>query len=112
MNRLGAHGALVCFALAVLGANEPSARTSAQTPSPLVRLRAALERAEAHDAEAIPILIDLLAELPRAERRPAEEYLSRLAGEWAPLGQFPHEDEIGRRIHRDAWRAWWRATDG
>src|SRR5262249_6045586 len=45
-------------------------------------------------------------------RKQAEEVLHELAGEWAPgVGQLK-EDDISRRIYRDAWAAWWRNTDG
>jgi HEAT repeat protein len=80
--------------------------------SPGVRLRSAMALAEAHDAEAIPILIDLLGELPPHRRKPVEDFLQGLAGEWAPALNFAGEDEIGRKIRRDAWAAWWRNVDG
>jgi HEAT repeat protein len=81
-------------------------------PAPGVRLRTALALAEARDAEAIPVLIDLLADLPVEPRQRVEEVLQQLAGEWAPAVNFTGEDEIARRIRRDAWGAWWRNTDG
>jgi HEAT repeat protein len=81
-------------------------------PSPVVRKQAALTLASANDADAIPVLIDLLAELSAAERQAIEEYLGKLAGEWTPLSQFTGEDKIAQRIRRDAWKAWWRDTDG
>lgn len=81
-------------------------------PSPDVRKQAALTLAEANDAEAVPVLIDLLAELSAEERRPIEEVLTKLAGEWAPTGQLGNDDKIARKIHRDAWMAWWRNSDG
>jgi HEAT repeat protein len=87
-------------------------RKQLKDPSPAVRKQAALKLAEANDAEAVPVLIDLLAELPADERRPLEEFLIKLAGEWAPVGQLASEDPIARKIHRDAWMAWWRNTDG
>ncbi|HEY7156439.1 MAG TPA: HEAT repeat domain-containing protein [Gemmataceae bacterium] len=81
-------------------------------PAVKVRLRAALALAEAHDAEAIPVLIDLLAELDAEQRASVENFLMELAGEWAPRVQFQSDDEISRRIRRDAWASWWRHTDG
>lgn len=87
-------------------------RKQLQDPAAAVRKQAALTLAEANDAEAIPVLIDLLAELPAEERRPVEEFLTKLAGEWAPVGQLRSEDKIARKIYRDAWMAWWRDTDG
>jgi HEAT repeat protein len=80
-------------------------------PVPGVRLRAALALAEARDAEAVPVLIELLTDLPAEQRGTAEELLRELAAEWAPIVNYPSEDEIGRRIRHDAWADWWRNTD-
>src|SRR5262245_44855333 len=72
-------------------AKEPVVRKLLHDPAPDVRLRTALELAEAHDAEAIPVLIDLLADLPAEKRRGAEEFLQQLAGEWVPAMSFQGE---------------------
>jgi HEAT repeat protein len=82
-----------------------------QDPRPSVRLKAALALVQSQDAQAVPVLIDLLSELPRAQRRPAEEALARLAGDWA-VGVPQGDDAISRRLRRDLWTAWWRGTDG
>jgi HEAT repeat protein len=87
-------------------------RKQLKDPSPTVRKQAALTLAEANDAEAIPVLIELLAELPAEERRSVEVFLTKLAGECTPVGQLRSEDKIARKIYRDAWMAWWRDTDG
>lgn len=76
-----------------------------------VRRRAALVLAAHQDAEAVPALVGLLAELPTDQSRAIEDYLSGLAGEWsvrAPSGN----DTLARRLRRDLWAAWWDATDG
>src|SRR5690242_6199955 len=65
-------------------------------PAAGVRLRAAMALAEAQDADAIPVLIDLLADLDAAKRQPVEEFLVQLAGEWAPVVNFPADDKIAR----------------
>ncbi len=90
----------------------PAVRKLLNDPAPGVRLRAAMALAEANDADAIPVLIDLLADLTAEQRRPVEEFLAQLAGEWAPTLQFQSDDEISRHIRRDAWASWWRHTDG
>lgn len=80
-------------------------------PRPVVRLRAALGLARRSDAEAIPVLIDLLAELPDEHRTQCEEFLTELAGEWkveAPQGRSP----ILQRLQREVWSGWWKGTDG
>ncbi|MFN4260394.1 MAG: PQQ-binding-like beta-propeller repeat protein [Gemmataceae bacterium] len=77
-------------------------------PMPEVRMRVALALVEAKDKEAIPVLIDLLGELPSTESWKAHEMLFRLARDQAPtlpLGDKPEE----RRKCRDAWNAWWLA---
>lgn len=89
----------------------PAIRKLLNDPAPGVRLRTALALGEAHDAKAIPVLIELLGELPAEQRQPIEEFLKQLAGEWTPAAQFASEDKIGRRIRRDAWAAWWRNAD-
>src|SRR5262245_44625399 len=90
----------------------PVLRKSLKAPATEVRLRAALALAEAHDAEAIPVLIDLLTELDAEQRRPVEEFLTQLAGEWAPLVNSSSDDKIARKVRRDAWVAWWKNTNG
>lgn len=82
-----------------------------QDPKATVRLRAALALSQAHDAEAIPVLIDLLAEVPPEQAKPIEEYLARLAGEWM-VTVPPGSDEVARRLRRDLWYTWWRGTEG
>ncbi|HWG41678.1 MAG TPA: HEAT repeat domain-containing protein [Gemmataceae bacterium] len=90
----------------------PAVRKLLQDPAPGVRLRVALALGEARDAEAMPVLIDLLGELPAESRHRIETFLTQLAGEWAPASHFQGEDEIARKIRRDAWAAWWRDVDG
>jgi HEAT repeat protein len=89
----------------------PAVRKLLADPKSAVRARAALALARQQDAESFPTLIDLLGGLAPEQRRPIEEALLDLAGEWAP--GLPHgDDALGRRIRRDVWAAWWRATDG
>jgi HEAT repeat protein len=90
----------------------PAVRNLLKDPTPAVRLRTALALAESGDAEAVPVLIDLLAELSAEERRPVEEVLRRLLGEWAPTLEFARDDKVSRGARRDAWASVWRRTDG
>src|SRR5262245_26132179 len=53
-------------------------------PDSQLRLRAALTLAARQDEEAIGVLIDLLADLPAAQSRLAEQTLQELAEEWSP----------------------------
>ncbi len=85
----------------------PALRKMLQDPEPAVRLRVALALAAAKEKEAIPVLIDLLAQLPPGQVWPAEDYLFSLAGEQAPsvaLGS----STVSQRKCRDAWASWWR----
>jgi HEAT repeat protein len=80
-------------------------------PKSTVRLRAAMALVQFQDAEPIPALIGLLADLPQAQTQAIEDLLVGLAGEWAiavPKGN----DSIARRLRRELWMAWWSATDG
>ena len=81
-------------------------------PARPVRERAALALARVEDVTAIPVLIDLLAELTRAERVPVDEMLRNLAGETAPKNLPTGDEEAQRKALRDAWAGWWRKIDG
>jgi HEAT repeat protein len=80
-------------------------------PKPTVRMRAAVALANLQDAEAIPVLIELLAELSGSQSRPVEDYLTQLAGEWSisvPSGN----DEVARGLRRKMWTEWWKSMEG
>jgi HEAT repeat protein len=79
-------------------------------PKPTVRLRAALGLAENYHGGAIPVLIDLLAELPDIQRQQAEEYLVQMAGEWSVVTP-PGNEPVLRDVRRAIWAAWWKATE-
>jgi hypothetical protein len=64
-----------------------------------------------NDAEAIPALIDLLADTAPERRKEAEAFLIRLAGEWA-ISTPQGNDDVAARLRREAWLAWWRNVDG
>jgi HEAT repeat protein len=108
--RRAAAGVALCGA--VPPEQVPQVRKLLKDPAPQVRLRAARALAEANDAEAIPVLIDLLAELPAGQRQAVEDQLKGLAGEWALTLEIPKDDEVSRGVRRDAWASWWRRTDG
>jgi HEAT repeat protein len=75
-------------------------------------LRAALALARKQEVDAVPVLIDLLAELSPAQRQPVEEVLRELAADWAPQVTLAGDDDVSRGIRRDAWASWWRRSDG
>src|SRR5262249_8280799 len=76
-------------------------------PDLSTRKRAGLALAGiAHEKEAVPVLIELLAELPIEQTWPIYDLLGRLAGEQAPEADA---DDGTRRKARDAWQRWWSA---
>ncbi|HEY7308467.1 MAG TPA: HEAT repeat domain-containing protein [Gemmataceae bacterium] len=86
-------------------------RALLKDPKPSVRKQAALGLADSHDAEAVPVLIDLVADLPPDGRKEVETYLTELAGDWTiktPQGN----DATSSRLRRELWSAWWRSLDG
>jgi HEAT repeat protein len=95
-----------------LAGQQPDRREELGNPNAQLRLEAALVLAQQQDEQAIGVLIDVLAELPLAQARRAEQALQQLAEEWAPSPALTGSDEVARRIRRDAWAAWWRNTDG
>jgi hypothetical protein len=101
--RRGAAGEALGRAAAAL----PQVRKLLQDPEPAVRLPVALALAACREKEAVPVLIELLAQLPPAQAWPAEDLLCRLAQEKAPSVSLGN-DEASRRKCRDAWAAWWR----
>jgi hypothetical protein len=100
--------AVAAEALCLAGAAAELPRAKLLTdPDKVVRLRAALALARAHDKAAIPVLIDLLGALGPEEAWPAHNLLWHLGGENSPdvpLGK----DEATRARCRDAWLQWWK----
>jgi HEAT repeat protein len=92
-------------------AQPPDPHGALRDSQPAVRLEAALALAKDHDAEAVPVLIDLLTEVSPAARERIEEVLRELAGAWTPPATSG-DDDISRRMRRDAWASWWARTDG
>ncbi len=88
-----------------------SVRRLLQDKEASVRLPVARELAIAGERDAVPVLIELLAQLPARQAAQAEELLYRLAGPAAP--QVSLGDEPAARLPcRDAWRRWWRDEGG
>jgi hypothetical protein len=90
-----------------LAARSPEVRRLLKDSDSQVRLRAALALAAARERDALPVLIDLLAQLPQTGAWQAEDLLLRLAGEQAPLIDLGHDDAAHRQC-REAWLVWWR----
>lgn len=107
--RRGAAATVLCQAGGP--ANYKHVRPLLKDPSVTVKLRASLGLVAALDAEAVPVLIGLLGELPQDQNQQAEEYLINLAGEWAVAGPKGN-DRMSRHLRREVWLAWWKSTDG
>ena len=65
----------------------------------------AVDLVTARDKEAIPVLIDLLAELPADQVMEVVEILTVLAGDQAPKTS-PGADVKARQKDRDLWATW------
>jgi hypothetical protein len=63
----------------------------------------------AREREAVPVLIELLPDLPPEQGYEAEDVLLALAGESAPAVTLGKDAEA-RKKARDAWAAWWKKT--
>ncbi|HTU19435.1 MAG TPA: HEAT repeat domain-containing protein, partial [Gemmataceae bacterium] len=91
----------------------PAMHRLLRDPDPHVRRRIALALLEARDKTAVPVLIELLAELPLAEAEPIESILLQLAGDTPPKAPLDDRRDAGRtnearRKYRDAWASWWK----
>jgi HEAT repeat protein len=75
-------------------------------PEAAVRLRVAMGLAAAKDKDAVPVLIELLTQLPLAQAYLAQDFLYRIGegqSPYVPLGK----EKSAREQCRDAWAAWW-----
>jgi hypothetical protein len=85
----------------------PPIRKLLHDPEPKVRLGVALALARSQDRAAVPILIDLVAELPADQVWRVEEILFTLAGDEVP-NILAGQEKKDREKKREAWLAWWR----
>jgi hypothetical protein len=77
--------------------------------NPSVRQAAGVALTVAGEKDAVPVLIDLLGELPSAQTWAAQDVLHQLAGDKAPAPVTGEKLEE-RKKYRDAWDAWWKAN--
>jgi len=107
-NNLGVKRGAAGAALWRAGCREqrPAVLRLLRDPDPFVRQRVAFALVEAHEKSAVPVLIALLTELPRAEAERAEEMLILMAGDHSPRGDLDG-DVLSRRRYREAWEKWW-----
>ena len=76
-----------------------------------VRHRAALGLIVSKDREAVPALINQLAEVDQKQTWRIEEILFNLAGDKAPTVNIPRNDPDGRKKYRDLWATWWKENE-
>jgi HEAT repeat protein len=81
-----------------------------QDLKPTVRLQVALALGRLHEADAVPVLVALLSEVPARQAQQVEDFLRSLAGEQAPSVRGL-QDAAGRSRSRAAWATWWSAAD-
>jgi hypothetical protein len=77
---------------------------------PRVRFRTAQGLIAGRHKEAVPALVELIAQAPPALAWNAEDLLNRIAGEQAPAVALGPAGDNERRAAREAWTAWWRAN--
>src|SRR4029079_1877505 len=75
-----------------------------------VRLRAALVLAEVRDTEAVPVLMNLVGELPTEQASQADSMLREVAGGVVPAVEFG-TDAAAHKKAREGWEAWWKGID-
>ena len=101
---------------ALARADQPATRRTLlpllEDPVRPVRQRAAIALARADEIRAVPVLVELLAGVPKAERAPVEEMLQSLAGDTAPKGLPSADDAAARDAVYAAWGQWWKKIDG
>ena len=88
----------------------PEVKKLLADPDPAVRFRTAQALAFAKDADAVPVLIDLMGvvKFPLAQAWKAEDILFRLADGKKPPAVSLGNTEATRKKCRDAWADWWK----
>lgn len=79
-----------------------------QDPDAYVRFRVARTLAYARQADAIPILIDTIPDLPLNAAWQVEDFLLQLAANSPPPSAPMGIDKDTRGKCKDAWQAWWK----
>jgi HEAT repeat protein len=101
-------GAAVALVRARVKDSLPTIQKLLQDPEPSVRLQVALALIPQGQKDAVPVLIELIAQLPVNQGWEAENLLYRLAEDKAPTTML--SDDASRKKCRDAWAGWWKAN--
>jgi hypothetical protein len=99
-------GAAVALLRAGVDTERAAARKLLADSDPSVRLHVGLALAGTRDREAIPVLIELLDQLPTAQTWAVEDLLYRLADDTGPTRTG--SDDEARHRYREAWASWWK----
>jgi HEAT repeat protein len=101
----GAAGEALCRA--GVASEKEAVRKLLRDPDAGVRLQVGMALAKASDREAVPVLIELLGEVPQTQGWQVEDFLFRLAEGKEPPTRVLTNDPAVRRQCRADWAAWW-----
>ncbi len=96
-------------ALASLTSFQTKAREALKDKDIGIRTAAALALADARDKEAVPVLINLLAEAPAEKAWEIESYLARIAGPSRPTASLGTSGSNAKTVS-DEWMKWWNTN--
>lgn len=99
--------AAVALCQLAAASHRPAVRKLLKDADPEVRRRVALALVSLPEKQAVPVLVELLAALPREQAWPVLELLDDLAGADAPV-TVAGRNAAERGQCRDAWAAWWK----
>ena len=75
-----------------------------------VRLRVCMAMIPLKDRAIVPVMIDLMGELPASDLWPVEESLQKIAGDKAPTVSLGNDD-LSKKTRRDAWSKWYAENE-
>lgn len=90
-----------------VASEKEAVRKLLRDPDAGVRLQVGMALAKASDREAVPVLIELLGEVPQTQGWQVEDFLFRLAEGKEPPTRVLTDDPAVRRQCRAEWAAWW-----
>jgi HEAT repeat protein len=103
--RRGVAGEALCRTGAA--AEKEAVRKLLRDPDAGVRLQVGMALARAADRDAVPVLIELLAQVPQTQGWQIEDFLFRLAeGKSPPTRVLTDKDDVRRQCSAE-WAGWW-----
>jgi HEAT repeat protein len=107
--RRGAAAEAICLSTGP-GDHLPAIRKLLEDADKSVRMQTALALASIGHRQAMPVLIQVLGDLPMEQSAPAVDYLDRLAQDRPPTDLPRGDTEEDRAKLREVWAAWWKAN--